>query len=93
MKIPEEYKDLSKVFSKVKANKLPLHHKYDCPIDLLPATTPPKGRIYPLSPKEQGTVEEYIKEVLSQQYSAPSTSSASAGFFFVEKRMVVYDHV
>lgn len=31
-------------------------------------------------------MEEYIKEALQQGYTCPSTSSASAGFFFMEKK-------
>lgn len=83
--VPIEYKDLNRVFSNGQATKLPPHHSYDCSIELLPGTTPPKGRVYPLSPKEQRPMEVYIKEALAQQYIVTSTSPASAGFFFVEK--------
>lgn len=31
-------------------------------------------------------MEEYIQEALKQKYIVPSTSPASAGFFFVEKK-------
>ncbi len=41
--LPPEYTDLVEVFSKKKASQLPA--QYDCAIDLLPGTTPPKGRI------------------------------------------------
>lgn len=74
------------MFSKEQAAKLPMHRTYDCAIDLLPGTSPPKGCVYPLSTKEQRAMDEYIKEVLTQKYIIPSTSPASAGFFFLEKK-------
>lgn len=47
--VPEEYHDLRAVFSRSRAASLPPHRPYDCSIDLLPGTTPPRGRIlYPL---------------------------------------------
>lgn len=88
LKIPVEYKDLSEVFSKVKATKLPLHWEYDWAIDLLPGI-PPKGRVYPISSKEQRAMEEYIKEALAQQYIAPSTSPLSQAALLWKKRMMI----
>lgn len=73
------------MFSKTKATELPPHRSYNCSIELLPSTTPPRGLNYPLCPKEQQATEEYIQEALRQKYIVPSTSAASAGFFFVEK--------
>lgn len=36
----------------MRASQLPPHRSYDCAIDLLPGTTPPKGRIFRLSQPE-----------------------------------------
>ncbi len=47
--IPSDYADLAEAFSKAKATQLPSHRSSDCAIELLPGTTPPKGRIFPLS--------------------------------------------
>lgn len=79
-------KRYAKVFSKDQVTKLPPHRDHDCTIDLLPGTMPPKSPVYPLSPKEQKAMEEYIQEALTQQYITPTTSPALAGFFFVEKK-------
>uniref|UniRef100_A0A4W5NN01 ribonuclease H n=1 Tax=Hucho hucho TaxID=62062 RepID=A0A4W5NN01_9TELE len=68
--IPTEYHDLLEVFSKARATSLPPHRPYDCAIDLLPGTTPPRGRLYSLSVWPLGPT---------------SVSPAGAGFFFVEK--------
>lgn len=42
--VPEGYRDLCQVFSKSRATSLPPHRPYDCAINLLPGTSPPKGR-------------------------------------------------
>lgn len=85
-KIPPEYHDFMELFSKTKAAGLPPHRDYDCTINLLPGTSPPRGRIYPLSAKEQNAMEEYIQEALEQGYIVHSTSPAAAGFFLVENK-------
>lgn len=41
--VPAEYHDLRQVFSKSRATSLPPHRPYDCAIELLPGTSPPKG--------------------------------------------------
>ncbi len=47
--VQEAYHDLRAVFSKSQASSLPPHRPYDCMIDLLPGTSPPKGHLYSLS--------------------------------------------
>ncbi|KAL0163456.1 hypothetical protein M9458_042852, partial [Cirrhinus mrigala] len=47
---------------------------------------PPKGRIFPLSQPETEAMRTYIEEELAKGFIAPSTSPASAGFFFVKKK-------
>lgn len=86
--IPEEYKMFQDLFSTTKASGLQPHRPYDCNVDLLPGTMPPQGHICPLSHREQITMEEYVREALQQGYIELSTSPASAGFFFVEKKGV-----
>ncbi|KAL0193301.1 hypothetical protein M9458_011597, partial [Cirrhinus mrigala] len=86
--IPPEYHDLAEVFSKSEATHLPPHRPSDCAIELLPGTTPPKGRIFPLSQPETDAMKAYIEEELAKGFIVPSTSPASAGFFFVKKKDV-----
>lgn len=51
--VPCEYHDLGEVFCKAKATSLPPHRPYDCAIDLLPGTAPPKGEaLFPFRPRE-----------------------------------------
>ncbi|KAI2645110.1 Transposon Tf2-9 polyprotein [Labeo rohita] len=84
--IPLEYQDLLEAFSRTKATRLPPHRPGDCAIDLLPGAVPPKGRIFPLSQAESEAMHKYIQEELAKGFITPSTSPASAGFFFVKKK-------
>ena len=84
--LPEPYADFPDVFCKKQAEVLPPHRPYDCPIDLQPGTTPPRGRIYPLSPPETLAMSEYIQENLQRGFIRKSSSPAGAGFFFVAKK-------
>ena len=84
--LPVEYRDLAAVFSKIRATCLPPHRPWDCAIDLLAGTSPPRSRSYPLSQAEHKVMEQYIEEALRQGFIRPSTSPAAAGFFFVAKK-------
>ncbi|KAL0157403.1 hypothetical protein M9458_048649 [Cirrhinus mrigala] len=84
--IPTEYQDLLEAFSRTRATQLPPHRPGDCAIDLIPGATPPRGRVFPLSQAESEAMHKYIQEELAKGFITPSTSPASAGFFFVKKK-------
>ncbi|KAK3565402.1 hypothetical protein QTP86_007940 [Hemibagrus guttatus] len=84
--VPRVYGDFLEVFSKERAARLPSHRAWDCTIDLLPNTSPPRGRVYPLFLPEARAMEEYIEEALAFGHIWPCTSPAVAGFFFVWKK-------
>ncbi|KAI2645046.1 Transposon Tf2-9 polyprotein [Labeo rohita] len=84
--IPAEYHDLLEAFSTAKATELPPHRPGDCAIELVAGAVPTRGRIFPLSQPETEAMENYIKEELAKGFIRPSTSPASAGFFFVKKK-------
>jgi hypothetical protein len=44
---------------------LPPHRLYDCAIDLLLGTTPPRGCLYSLSGPKNKAMEEYIEDSLA----------------------------
>lgn len=92
-RVPQEYADLQKVFSKAQVAKLPPHRSYDCTIELVPGTCPPRGRLYSLSGPERLAMDKYLKEVLDNGLICPSTSPAGAGFFLLKRRMGVSDPV
>ena len=84
--VPPEYLDLRPVFSKSWALSLPPHRPYDCPIDLLEGTIPPRGRLYSLAPPEVKAMNKYVSESLAAGIIRPSSSPAGVGFFFVKKK-------
>ena len=84
--VPACYMDLKDVFNKSKATSLPPHRPYDCAIDLLPGTSPPKGRLYSLSGPEMQSMKKYVDSSLASGIIRPSSSPAGAGFFFVGKK-------
>ena len=84
--VPKEYMDIKEVFNKARATSLPPHRPYDCAIDLLPGSSPPRGRLFSLSAPETKTMEKYINDSLAAGLIRPSSSPAGAGFFFVEKK-------
>uniref|UniRef100_A0A8C5MT48 ribonuclease H n=1 Tax=Leptobrachium leishanense TaxID=445787 RepID=A0A8C5MT48_9ANUR len=84
--VPECYMALKEVFSKTRTEVLPPHRPYDCAIELLPGTMPPRGHVYPLSQRENDIMEEYIRENLERGFIRRSSSPAGAGFFFVSKK-------
>ncbi len=49
VKLLEKYKNFVDVFEKNKADQIPKHRPYDCPIDLEEGHSPPFGPIYGLS--------------------------------------------
>ncbi len=87
--ISPEYYDLREVFSKQSATKLPPHRPYDCAIDLLPGTLPPRGHLYSLSAPETKAMNEDIQEALRTGFIRPSTSPASAAFLSLRKMVAL----
>ena len=85
-RVPPRYLDIKEVFNKTRASALPPHRPYDCAIDLLPGTSPPRGRLYSLSAPEVETMRKYIDSSLSTGLIRPSSSPAGAGFFFVDNK-------
>ena len=84
--IPEEYHDYADIFSKGKADMLPLHHSYNLKIDLQDGTEPLIGPILPLSQTELRALCEFIDEHLSSGFIWPSSSPHGAPVLFVRKK-------
>jgi len=84
-KIPPEYHEFAKVFSKEESDKLPEHCPYDYTIPLQEGTAPPFGPIYNLSPAELEYLRKYIDENLSKNFLRHSQSPAAAPILFVKK--------
>ena len=83
--LPVKYAEFADIFSEQEATKLPPHRQYDCPIDLLPGTTPPFKAIHNLSEKELEALREYLATYLEKGWIRPSTSSGGAPVVFFRK--------
>lgn len=65
---------------------MPVRKTYDHPIDFVEGASLPKpAKLYPLSPKERNSLDEWIDEELRKGYIRPSKSPVAAPFFFVKK--------
>jgi hypothetical protein len=84
-KVPQEYHEFSKVFSKEEADKLPEHRPYDHKVTLQPDSTPPWGPIYSLSPEELQVLRQYIDDNLRKGFIRASQSPCAAPILFVKK--------
>ena len=84
--VPSCYHHLKEVFNKTKTLSLPPHCPFDCAIDLIPGSTIPKGHLYSISVSKKKAMNEYITPSLEAGLIHPSSSPASAGFFFVQKK-------
>lgn len=83
--VPLDYHNLHQVFSTWRG---PHSFRPTVPTtyDLLPATFPPKGRLYSLSEPKRQAMEEYVQKSLAAKITRPSSLPASTGFFFMEKK-------
>lgn len=77
--VPPESMDLKEVFTKARATSLPPHRHYYCAIDLLPGTSPPRGRIFSVPAPETKAMEKYVSDSLAAGLIRPSSSPAGAG--------------
>lgn len=84
--IPEPYREYKAVFEKKASERFPEPRSYDHAIDLKPDFVPRNCKIYPLSPKEQLAMDEFLEENLRKGYIRPSKSPMASPFFFVSKK-------
>ena len=84
--LPPEYLEWKEIFEKQASERFPERRSWDHAIELREDFVPKKGKIYPISPLQQNTLDEWIKEQLSKGYIRPSKSPQAAPFFYVEKK-------
>ena len=66
--LPPEYEPWKDVFKKKASERFPESRSWDHQIELSEDFVPKRGRIYPLSPTQQNTLDEWIKEHLEKGY-------------------------
>ena len=84
--IPPEYRDFRDVFDKAQTNQLPLSWSYDHAIELKSDFVPKNYKVYPLTLKEEETLDTFLQENLEKGFIQPSTSPQASLFFFVGKK-------
>ena len=85
--VPEQYYEYEDVFSKTKSERMPVHKPYDHGIDFVEdAILPRLAKIYPMSPAERNSLDEWITEQSAKGYIRESKSPVAASVFFVKKK-------
>ena len=85
--VPKQYHHFKNVFSQEESKQLSKPKPWDHTIDLKPdAPTSFNCEIYPLSPKEQGVLEEFLKEHQEKKYIETFKSPYTSPSFFVKKK-------
>ena len=74
------------VFGKKASEWMPTRKLWDHAIDMKEEFVPRKGKVYPLSRKEQEEVHEFISEQLRKEYIRPSKLPQIAPVFFIGKK-------
>ena len=85
-RVPLEYHDYADIFSKRKADTLTPHRPFDLKIELEEGTEPPIGRLYSLSPSEQGSLRDFLDEHLMNGFIRQSSSPHAAPVLFIRKK-------
>ncbi|GBE89916.1 Transposon Tf2-6 polyprotein [Sparassis crispa] len=84
--VPNYLHDLKSVFEKKAAERFPETRPWDHAIDLKPDFIPRDCKVYPLSLKEQGAMDDFLEENLRKGYIRLSKSPMASPFFFVGKK-------
>ena len=84
--VPEHYRDFKDVFDKKDFDRLPDRKPWDHAIELLPDAQPVSCKAYPMAPKEQKALDEFLEENLRSGRIRPSKSPWASPFFFVKKK-------
>jgi hypothetical protein len=66
--LPTQYLPWKEVFEQKAAERFPGKRPWDHAIELRDDFKPKKGKIYPLNPLQQNTLDEWIKEQLAKGY-------------------------
>ncbi|KAF9798783.1 hypothetical protein IEO21_10657 [Rhodonia placenta] len=84
--IPEYLHEFGDVFSQKKSERMPERKPYDHGIDFEEgAALPRPAKLYPMSPKERNSLDEWIDDELRKGYIRKSKSPLASPVFFVKK--------
>jgi len=86
-KIPEQYRQYSRVFSEEASHEFPPSCLWDHAIELKPgALASLPGKLIPLSQPELAELCKFVKEHLGRGTIRPSKSPYTTSFFFIKKK-------
>ena len=84
--LPDYLHDFCGVFEKKAAERFPISRPYDHAIELKPGFIPRNCKPYPLSPRHEKAMNDFIDENLRKGYIRKSTSPMASPLFFVDKK-------
>jgi len=85
--IPKHLWEFGDIFSKKRSECMPARKPYDHSIEFEKEHTLPRAaKLYPLSPKEKNSLDEWITEESRKGYICPSKSPVAAPVFLVQKK-------
>lgn len=85
--VPKYLWEFGDVFSKKKSERMPLRKPYNHAIEFEEGASLPKAaKLYPLSPMEKNSLDQWIEEELRKGYIRKSKSPIAAPVFFVKKK-------
>ena len=79
----KEFKD---IFSATEFDQLPERRPWDHVIELTPGFKPVDCKVYPLNPREQQALDEFLTENLRSGRIRSSKSPMASPFFFIKKK-------
>jgi hypothetical protein len=83
--VPKHYHEFLEVFSKEKAKRFPTTQSWDHKIETKPDYEPRGCKIYPMSPTEQNSLDNWIKEMEDLKYIRRSNSPQASPYFVGKK--------
>ncbi|KAF8661942.1 hypothetical protein AX16_001267 [Volvariella volvacea WC 439] len=86
LEMPKYVHPYADVFSEQDFETLPEKRPWDHAIDLIPGSKPKDCGIYPLNPKEQKALDEFINTNLKSRRIRLSKSPMASPFFFIKKK-------
>jgi hypothetical protein len=84
--VPTHLHDFEDLFTKSLFDRLPDRKIWDHAIELVPDAKAKGCKVYPIAPKEQAEMDEFIHENLQTGHIRPSKSPMASPIFFIKKK-------
>lgn len=84
--LPSKFAKFSRVFDNTAAKRFPPERPWDHKINFKKDFVAQNCAIYPLAPKEEEALKEFINENLDKGYIVPSIFPQMSPFFFIRKK-------